>query len=437
VDYWGFLRQALSILLGVKPVEFTRSNFLLLRVLLLSLLLLVGVNSFAEKPDRNKISETEYLTQANNEFGFALFENLALDEAGENVFISPLSIHLALNMTYMGSESETGTEMAKVLGLSGLTKKEVAELARELLTKTDELPDVKISIANSIWARKGLPFKKSFLKTGENYFQARIEELGFGSPDALKTINRWVKENTNGKIEKIVKKLNPLDVMVLLNAIYFEGPWKNQFEEENTREMPFHLLEGAKKQIPMMIRSGNFSYFENDKFQLIRLPYGKKEPMAAYIVLPREEQGLNELIKTVDPRAWENWISSMKRVYGRFGLPRFILRYEEKLNAALKDMGMQLSFNEEEADFSGIIDIPNQNAFISEVRHKTFLEVTERGTKAAAATSVKMRLTSLAPEEEEFEMIVDRPFLFAIRYEESGELLFLGGVRNPGRIREK
>ncbi|MBS3787077.1 serpin family protein [Candidatus Bipolaricaulota bacterium] len=366
-----------------------------------------------------------------NDFGFRLTKELYSAPPRENVFISPLSVHLALGMTFMGAEAETETEMAEVLGLQGLRKQEVAALAAKLMERLKKNTDVDVSVANSIWSRKGFQFKKDFLKTGEKFFEAEIAELDFSSPEALETINNWISENTNGKIEKIVKKLSPLDVMVLLNAIYFEGPWKDQFKEENTTVQRFHLGDGSEKFLPMMSRSGRFYFLGREKFKLIRIPYGNNEPVAAYVVLPEEKLELGELIDNLDRKKWEDWVSSLERAEGHLVLPKFELRFESKLNDPLKDLGMELPFDRVKADLTGIIDLLTRNAYISSVRHKTFLEVTERGTEAAAATSVKISLTGLGPTQDDFEMIVDRPFLFAIRHEETGALLFLGGIRNP------
>jgi len=374
------------------------------------------------------------LAESSNDFGLRLTRALYFAKPGNNVFLSPLSIHLALDMTFMGAESATKTEMEDVLDLSELTRQEVASLANKLLETIGKAPDVNISIANSIWARKGYPFKESFLKTGEDYFGARIEELDFGSQDAVEAINSWVKDNTNGKIDRIVKQLNPLDVMVLLNAIYFEGPWKHQFDKENTKEMTFHLPANREKTIPMMSQSGTFMYLQTERAEIIRLPYGRQSRVAAYVVLPNEDCQLGPVINRLDLATWRGWMSDLKRSRGRIVLPKFKLRYESELNDPLIELGMERAFDENEADFEGIIDLPTQNAYISKVRHKTYLEVAEWGTEAAAATSVKMGLTSIGPSEDSFNMVVDRPFLFAIRHEESGGLLFAGAVMNPEKV---
>jgi len=384
-------------------------------------------------PAPQKESSLEKLTLANNEFSFKLFQQLS-STSRENVFISPLSIHLALGMTSRGARGETKRQMEKVLEVGDLKKGKVAEASRKLLDKFKGLSDVDLSIANSIWARKGLPFKEDFLKTGEKYYGAKLTELDFSSPQALERINGWVAEKTKGKIKKIVKKLNPLDVMVLLNTICFKGKWQEVFKKEYTTERPFFLADGSKKQHPLMSRSGYFSYLKTKKAQIVRLPYGEEGKVAAYVVLPTKEYGLQELVSNLSRKKWRNWISGMKRTHGRLSLPRFELRYGKGLNEPLKTMGMNLAFDKNQADFSGIIEVTGQNAYLSEVRHKTYLKVNETGTEAAAATEVKIGLTSAAPPDETFELVVDRPFLFAIAEEETDTLLFLGGIWNPKRI---
>lgn len=374
------------------------------------------------------------LSGAINEFGFDLLKELSSTEPRDNVFTSPVSVHLALEMTYMGAEGETEKEMKDVLKIGGLEKCESAALANRLMDQLGRIPDSNVDLANSIWAREGLPFKKVFLEIGEDFFGARVSELDFSSPQAVKTINGWVSDNTRGKIDRIVKQLNPLDVMVLLNAIYFEAPWSEQFKEENTEEGPFYLEAGSQKDLPMMSQSGSFRFLETEDFKLIRLPYGKTESLAAYILLPEEKFGLRELTDRITGKSWKSWLSRLNQSRGRIVLPRFELSYDKELNEPLKDLGMELAFDRTRADLTGIIDLPTQNAYVSKVRHKTLLEVTERGTKAAGVTSVKVGLTSLGPSQDSFEMVVDHPFLFAIRHEETGALLFLGGINNPKRI---
>ncbi len=411
---------------------------LVLSLVVLILVSFIAINGRAEdQPESSHPVQTDSagaLSPAINGFGFKLAKNLFTSDSESNVFISPVSVHLAFGMTFMGASSETETEMAEVLGMEGLNKKKFAELTARLLEDFEETPDVEVSVANSIWARVGLPFEKNFLKTGKEFFNAEIAELNFSSAEALETINRWVKDNTNGKIDKIVEQLNPLDVMVLLNAIYFEGPWRYQFKEEKTDERTFYLEDGSEKLLPMMSQSGKFQFLERKKVKLIRLPYGENERVAAYVALPKDDSGLTGLIKDLNRKSWRKWISSMESAQGKLVLPKFELQYETELNDPLQDLGMERAFDKVKADLTGIIDLPTQNAYISKSRHKTYLEVTEQGTKAAAATSVKIGLTSVGPSQDSFEMVVDRPFLFAIRHEETGALLFLGGVRNPQKV---
>lgn len=413
---------------------------LALTVIVLILASFISIDGLAkDNPKSSHAVQTDslrVLSSAINGFGFELAKNLFTSDSESNVFISPVSVHLAFGMTFMGANSETKTEMAEVLGLEGLKKKKLAELTARLLEDFEETPDAKFSVANSIWARKGLTFEEDFLETGREFFRAEIAELDFSSAGALKTINGWVNDNTNGKIEKIVKQLNPLDVMVLLNAIYFEGPWKDQFKEEKTSERKFYLEDGSEKLLPMMSQSGKFQFLERENIKLIRLPYGENERVAAYVALPEYDLGLSGLIENLNRERWNKWISSMERAPGKLVLPKFELQFETELNEPLQDLGMERAFDKVKADLTGIIDLPTQNAYISKSRHKTFLEVTEQGTKAAAATSVKIGLTSIGPSQDSFEMVVDRPFLIAIRHEETGSLIFLGGIRDPQKVGE-
>jgi len=374
----------------------------------------------------------EKLTNSIGAFGLELFNLLAAD--GEDVFISPLSIHMALAMTYNGAQGETSWQMARALNVLSMNNKELNEGAKELLQELGrDRPDIELSIANSIWARKGLSFQEAFLKTGERFYGARIEKLDFNSSAALEKINGWVSQKTKGKINKIIEQIDPQAITFLINAVYFKGAWQDQFEKSNTKEKTFFLPEGSEKKHPLMSQSGRFRYLENEKIQMIRLPYGKEGNLGAYVLLPRESHGLKDLIAELSWEKWTAWLAEMKREEGRLELPRFGLRYEKVLNEPLKKLGLKRAFEEKRADLSGIIALSGENAYINQVKHKTFLEVDEKGTEAAAATSVEVRATAM-PSGDRFEMVVNRPFLFAVADRKTKALLFLGAIREPKEI---
>ena len=287
-------------------------------------------------------------------------------------------------------------------------------------------PEIKLNIANSIWARKEIPFSPTFLQVNQDFYQSQVRKIDFKHPDSLKIINNWVKDKTEGKIEKIIQELNYNDVMVLLNAIYFKGNWEEQFSEDSTQEMPFYLANGTQKKHPIMFQSSEHLYYENEYFQAVSLPY-KKGLVSMYIFLPREQVGLEGFYQVLNEENWKNWMLKFNYNKINLGLPKFKTEYEVALNDALKSLGMKIAFDSMTADFSRMHPIPPE-LYISEVKHKTFVEVNETGTEAAATTSVKIVARSLV---KTVDMLINRPFFFAIRDNNYGTILFIGEITNP------
>jgi serpin B len=379
-----------------------------------------------------KISATvdSRFVSANTQFGFRLFAQLAKQDAGKNVFISPSSVVLALTMIYNGAGGETQQEMAATLALSGMSLQEFNQANaawRNLLANADA--KVQLTIANSLWARKGIAFKPEFIKRNQDFFAAEISALDFALPNAPNTINQWVNQKTNGKIIKIVDSIPSDAILYLLNAIYFKGHWATPFDKTKTQDRPFTLLSGAKKKHPMMSQNGRFRYFKNEKFQAISLPYGAGR-MSMYVFLPGKNFNLIALQADLSASNWESWMSQFRSTEGNIVLPRFKMEYEIVLNNALKALGMETAFDPRRADFGEMCaKSSSANVFLGEVKHKTFVEVNEEGTEAAAATSGGMHLNSLPPPP--FNMVVDRPFFCVIRDNQTGAILFMGSIMEP------
>lgn len=370
------------------------------------------------------------LVRANNSFGIDTFHAIRAANDEENLFISPASIFTALAMTYNGAEAETREAMAKTLDLEDMTREEVNKAFADLLTILNNPdPRVEMAVANSLWARDGVDFKEDFLRRNEDYFNAEVTALDFDDPGAADIINDWVSEQTEGKIEDIVEPpIDPLTVLFLINTIYFHGEWSEPFDPELTREIPFYPADGSVKEHPVMFKHDEFSYFDTDLFQALRLPYGENERLGMYVFLPSGEAGLEGFYEELDPYKWARWTESFTTREGEVGLPRFQFEYEKSLNDVLKTLGMEIAFDDSAADFSGMREIPPR-LYISDVKHKSFVEVNEEGTEAAAATSVEIRLESARPDY--FSMIVDRPFFFAIADDMTGAVLFMGSVLEP------
>jgi len=377
----------------------------------------------------NSANMKSNLAAASNAFGFDLFQQLRRQDANKNVFFSPLSVTVALAMTYNGAAGETKNAMARALKIEGMSRGELNHASHDMLKDLKGSdPKIELAIANSLWARSGVRFNESFLADNRAFYSAEISTLDFSSPQAAATINRWVSDNTKGKISKIIDTIDPQKVMFLINAVYFKGQWQKRFEKTLTKEQPFYLPGGQKKPMPMMAQSGNYLYHRGDKFQAVSLPYGEGG-VSLYLFLPDKGSSLDEFLKGLSFQKWEEWINNFNDTPGDVKLPRFKLDYEETLNDSLSAVGMGVAFNPREADFSGIR--PERDLFISEVKHKAVVEVNEEGTEAAAATSVGVTTTSIRQPRERFSFVADRPFLMAIRDSKTGAILFMGAVMEP------
>ncbi len=365
------------------------------------------------------------IVESDNIFGLKLFQNLVNDEKDKNVFISPLSVSMALGMTLNGADSETKQAMQQTLEVAGLTDEQINQSYQslmELLTGLD--PKVQFQIANSIWYRSTFSVEQPFIDVNKQYFDAQVSGLDFNDPSSVNVINSWVNDNTNAKIDKIIDQINPMTVMFLINAIYFKGTWTYQFEEENTVESPFYLPDNSEKMCHLMKIAGTFNYFSNDKLKAVDLPYGDKE-FSMTLILPQENHEIDDIIGELNNTNWNSWIGQFGESDGEIFLPRFKLEYEKTLNEVLAQLGMGIAFTGQ-ADFTRINK--GGNLFISEVKHKSFVEVNEEGTEAAAVTSVEVSLTSVGSG---FIFRADRPFVFVIREKNSGSILFIGKIVDP------
>ncbi|MBW4427668.1 MAG: serpin family protein [Nostoc desertorum CM1-VF14] len=384
----------------------------------------------SETPLQKKtVNSDTRIVESSNKFGFKLFSEVLKDEKGEkNVFISPSSVAIALAMTYNGASGSTQQAMAKTLELQGMTLPEInssyAAALKQLLDTQDA--KVQLSIANSLWANQDVSFAPDFLKRTQDFYQAKVSNLNFKDAAASTIINNWVEENTKGKITKIVETIQPNQVLFLINAIYFKGNWSNEFDKSQTAQYPFYITSGRRKQHPMMSQEGNYKYYESEQFQAVSLPYGKDGKVSFYIFLPKQNSNLKAFYQGLNIQNWEKWMTQFNEQKGFIRLPRFKTDYDVTLNDALKTLGMEEAFSSK-ANFSGM----GKNFAISQVKHKTFVEVNEEGTEAAAATSVGIVTTSLREEPEPFRMIVDRPFFCAIRDNQTGNILFMGSIIEP------
>jgi len=369
------------------------------------------------------------LVASDNAFGFKLFQSVNRDEAGTSVFISPVSVSMALGMTLNGANGTTRDAMARTLEFSGMSQDDINTTYKSLIAHLIGLdPKVKFQIANSIWYRPDLNVEQSFKDVNKQNFDAEINSIDFSDPSAPKTINGWVDRNTNGKIKEIVPDPIPRDlVMYLINAIYFKGTWTYRFDTSLTRNDFFTLADGSRKPCKMMSQGGEFDYYADDQLQAIDMPYGDAG-FSATILLPKAGTNIETFVGQLTQQQWNTWIGRMNKTKGDIYLPKFKLEYKKKLNDMLIAMGMSIAFTPGAADFRNIDR--RGGLFISEVMHKTFVQVDEEGTEAAAVTSVGISRTSIGPSDN-FVMRVDRPFMVVIHEHHSGTILFIGKIVEP------
>jgi len=363
------------------------------------------------------------LISSDNKFGFKLFKEIANYEGDKNLFISPLSVGLALGMTYNGARGETQEAMQAALELHDMNLQEVNEAYKSLIELFINLdPKVQFQIANSIWYIEGFRVEQEFIDLNKNYFNAEVTSMDFSAPGAVDIINGWVKEKTMGKIEEIIERIDPVTVMFLINALYFKGTWTYEFNPESTKDEVFNLPDGTQKPCRMMAQEGNFDYYENENFQVIDLPYGVGD-YSMTIFLPQSGVAVDDVIASLNQENWNYWNSQFTEQNVQLSLPKFKLEYELELKEVLTALGMGIAFHGG-ADFTGIN--PDAALYISRVLHKTYVDVNEEGTEAAAVTVVEMRDFSGANY-----MRVDRPFAFIITEKNSGTVLFMGKIIEP------
>ncbi|MBN2733167.1 MAG: serpin family protein [Balneolaceae bacterium] len=376
---------------------------------------------------RSLTSSEETLISAGNDFSFDIFRRVVAGEEKKNVFISPLSISMALGMTLNGAAGETQTGMKEALGISELELQAINQSYQSLMKLLVELdPKVKLNIGNSLWGREGFPINQSFKDILKTYFDARVDELDFTTPAAADTINQWVNDQTNGRIEEIIKSIPNNIILYLINAIYFKGDWLYQFDPEDTKPADFHLQDGSTVDVEMMSQEAPVAVYRSNEVHMAELAYGDSLYQMT-ILMPADKKTpiskfVQESLTASNLMAWTGQLQSQETI---IKLPKFESSYDKTLNGILKSMGMEEAFDPQVADFSNIN--PDASLYISEVKHKANITVNEEGSEAAAATIVSIGLTSGGQNT----FRVDRPFVYLIRERISGTVLFAGMMKDP------
>lgn len=369
-------------------------------------------------------SAVEKVAGSYNSFGLKLLAQTRQSVPGKNVFLSPAGLAFALSMAANGAQGETLRQMMAALqqkaGAPDLNQANQALL--DHLSKLDA--KIKLEIANSLWTAQDAKIKPAFLDVSRQFYQAEVASVDFRNPATAQKINAWCSDHTHGKIPKMVEP--PLDEnrLIILDAIYFKGDWDEPFDKKLTRDLPFTLGNGQTVTHPRMSRTEEFEYYENDAFQAVQLPYAGGE-VSMYVFLPKKS--LDEFLQNLTIGNWERWTAQLRSRKGTVGLPRFKLENDYDLKHVLEAMGMTVAFTRQ-ANFHGISDEP---LYIGWVKQKTYVDVNEEGTEAAAVTGIGFQGAAVRREPPPFRMVVDRPFFLAIRDNQSGAFLFLGAIVDP------
>ncbi|HEV8062404.1 MAG TPA: serpin family protein [Gemmataceae bacterium] len=381
------------------------------------------------------------LVQGNNAFAVDLYREIRTQPG--NLFFSPESISTALAMTYAGARGDTATEMAKTLHFTLPPKKLHVAMGGLLHALNAAHDDYQLKVANALWGQQGYNFLDDFLTLTRDKYGSELNQVDFktSANAARQTINSWVEQQTENKIKDLIAPgvLTKDTRLVLTNAIYFKGAWETQFRKEDTKKEDFHVSATQTVEAPLMHCTGEFNYLANETFQALEIPYKDKE-LSMIVFLPKDANGLVALEQSMNAENMEQWLGRLRPASKVIlTMPKFRITREFGLADTLGKMGIKQAFGPG-ADFSGMASrktaLRDGNLYISAFVHKAYVDVTEEGSEAAAATTVVMnsarfvRIASPSPPI----FRADRPFLFVIRDNKSGSILFMGRVTNPAVI---
>jgi serine protease inhibitor len=391
----------------------------------IAFLALFALSEVAALPD-----DQQKLAEANTDFAFKLVKEISKEQPEKNIFISPYSVSTVLQMVDNGAGGKTKEEIRQALGLAGMSQSAQNEanraLSRDIESQTKKLV---LNTANAIWYRNGVSVKPEFIAINKKFYQATVEGLDFDSPATVGIINSWVKEKTRGKIPSMVDgPINPATQLYLANAVYFKGQWETPFELSETKEKEFYLRRTPVKNVPMMFQGGKFSYRRGTGYQAVRLPYEGRN-LGMYIFLPDKDSSPEKLLTIMNGVNWQRvTVPGFAEQEGSLTLPRFKFEYGVDLVSPLKAMGIKSAFKLG-ADFSAL---SKESVFIGGANQKTFVEVNEKGTEAAAVTAMEFTIGGIEMNKTiPFEMIVDRPFLVVIADGLTQTILFMGIIFDP------
>lgn len=387
-------------------------------------------HSESEKNQAASSDEDAYETivQKSNELGFHILDKVA-NEKDVNVFISPVSLYMALSMVYSGADGETKAEMAALLDLEDMTVHELNEANVSLLDQLGEKneEDIKLHLANSLWLDDSFQLHPNYEKTIEQYFRGKLTMVDRMDKAAVDAMNDWAQEQTEGKLDEVVTSpLGDNFVAMLMNVVYFNGKWTYPFDEATTAQGTFYLTDGQEIDVPFMHLKEKLNYVKKADYEAVRLPYGEEGEMGMYLFLPTETGNIASIHEAFMDTNAIDILAEMQRTEGTVSLPKFELAYEQEMNDVLQQLGMGQVFDVEEAALPHIIASEDQ-LHISEVKHMTYLDVNEAGTEAAGSTSIGIDTMSI-PTEESFDLTFNHPFVMLIVDDETNTILFAGDM---------
>lgn len=395
-----------------------------------------GVKAFVAtdvvKKQENTAMDISAIVDGSNKFALDLFQKLRAEEG--NLFFSPSSISTALAMTYAGSAGETENEMAKTLHFQ-MPKDQLHDSMHALQAvwnSPDKKKGIRLNLANRLWGQVSYKFLAEFLGITRERYGAELAQMNFAqSEQARQTINRWVEEQTENKIMDLIPAgaIDSDTKLVLTNAVYFHGIWSKPFKKHLTKDEDFHLTSSQKIKVPLMHRFAEYRYGEADNLQILELPYGDGS-LSMLVLLPEKGDGLADVEAKLTFQNLQQWVGSLSKRDVKVYVPKFKTTSQFELGDTLKALGMNTAFDPNTADFSGMTG--GRDLFISAVIHKAFVDVNEEGTEAAAATGIILAPTSAAPDPTEPPVFrADHPFVFMIRDNRNGTILFMGRIENP------
>jgi len=370
--------------------------------------------------------QKEVIDQSNN-FAFNLFKEIITNKkSSENIMISPFSVSSALSMTLNGAAGETYNEMVKALSMNGKTLEEINDAYLKLMSEMVPVDDrVVMNIANSVWVEQDFIVKEGFLQALETYYEAETKSFDINDKGSADIINSWIADKTNDKIKKMISPLDPGTRLLLINAVYFNGKWKEKFNPDNTSERPFYLSSGLSKNVSTMTNKTVISSYRKNNATIVDLPYGQGN-YTMVIALPDEGVTPADVVSSLDAATWQDLEKSLENAGEecQLYLPKFKYEYKISLVEDMKNLGMKLAFT----DFADLSNISNTGLKVYDILHNTYISTDEEGTEAAAATVVSVGVTSAGPPPE---IHINRPFVYFIREIYTGTIVFMGIVEDP------